>query len=68
MATAQAKEIQVQELLDVHHNSSTGMIVLSVKDGSGADLRVIMPGELADRLHAALGNALQGASQNPAAP
>lgn len=68
MATAHAKEIQIRQLLDVGHSPSTGTIVVSVQDGSGAELRLVLPGELAERLHAMVGNALQGAIRNPAAP
>lgn len=68
MPEKQAREIKVKRVRDVMHSRSTGMLAIMIEDESGAIDRVVMSGELAEKLYQMLGNALSGARQNPAAP
>jgi hypothetical protein len=68
MAEQKIAEIRVKRLDDVMHSRSTGLIAIMIADESGHIDRVVMSGELAEKLHQMLGNALAGARQNPAAP
>ncbi len=68
MPSSQSRELKINQLSDVMHSRSSGMIALLVEDESGSIDRIVMSGELAEKLHLMLGNALTGARQNPAAP
>lgn len=68
MPEQKATEIRVKRLDDVMHSRSTGSIAIMIADVSGAVDRIVMSGELAEKLHQMLGNALAGARQNPTAP
>jgi hypothetical protein len=61
-------EIKVKRVDDVMHSRSTGMLAIMIEDEGGTVDRVVMSGELAEKLYQMLGNALSGARQNPAAP
>jgi hypothetical protein len=64
----QPREVRINQLSDVMHSRSTGMIALLVETANGDTDRIVMTGELAEKLHLMLGNALSGARQNPVAP
>jgi hypothetical protein len=68
MAELKNGEVRVKRVDDVMHSRSTGSIAIMIADESGQIDRVVMSGELAEKLYQMLGSTLTGARQNPAAP